>query len=39
MKTLIQDLKVDIPRAFSEESYQKEKASIIRDFKEKSCSF
>lgn len=36
MKTLIQDLKVDIPRAFSEESYQKEKASIIRDFKEKS---
>lgn len=36
MEKLIHDLKVDIPRAFSEESYEKEKASIIREFKEKS---
>src|SRR5690625_4790030 len=30
METLIQDLKVDIPRAFNDESYQKEKAAIMR---------
>lgn len=36
MRNLIEDLKGDIPRAFNEESYQKERASILRDFKEKT---
>lgn len=36
MEDLVQNLKTDLPRAFNEESYQKEKASIIREFKEKS---
>ncbi len=36
MQELIQSLREDIPRAFNEENYQKEKALIIRRFKEKS---
>jgi lon-related putative ATP-dependent protease len=36
MKSLVQDLKNDIPRVFSGESYQKERAAIIRDIQEKS---
>ncbi|MBO1004561.1 Lon protease family protein [Pseudogracilibacillus auburnensis] len=36
MEKLIHDLKIDIPKAFSEESYEKEKGSIIRKYKEKS---
>src|SRR5699024_12262305 len=36
MEDLVQNLKTDIPRAFDEESYQKERASIIRDFNERS---
>jgi len=36
MEQLIENLKVDIPRAFNEEGYQKEKAAIIRDMKEQS---
>lgn len=36
MENLIQDLKTDIPRAFNEENYQKEKTSIIRKFQENS---
>ena len=36
MENLILDLKVDIPRAFNEEGYQKERALILREFKEKS---
>lgn len=36
MSELIQNLQADIPRAFKEESYQKEKAAIVRKFNEKS---
>lgn len=36
MEDFVQRLRVDIPRAFNEETYQKERASIIREFKEKS---
>src|SRR5690625_1532797 len=36
MENFIQDLKSDIPSAFSEESYQKEKATIVREYKERS---
>jgi predicted ATP-dependent protease len=35
MKNLIQNLKTDIPLAFNEENYQKERASILRDLQEK----
>src|SRR5690625_5255055 len=36
MDKFVQNLKTDILRAFSEGSYQKEKAEIIKDFQEKS---
>src|SRR5690625_4937728 len=36
MEQLIENLKVDIPRAFNEENYQKEKAAIMRELKEQS---
>ena len=36
MEELIENLKIDIPRAFNEENYQKEKAAIIRVFQGKS---
>lgn len=36
MENLIADLKVDIPRAFAEESYQKERSQILRDYNEKN---
>src|SRR5699024_866747 len=36
MEDLVQNLKTDIPRAFDEESYQKERASIIPDFNDRS---
>ncbi len=35
MKQLVRDLKTDIPLAFNEENYQKEKTSILRGFQEK----
>lgn len=38
MEQLIDNLKVDIPRAFGEETYQREKASIFREFKEKTSA-
>ncbi len=36
MENLIENLKTDIPRAFNEENYQKEKNAIIRKFQGKS---
>src|SRR5699024_8760904 len=36
MEKLIADLKVDIPRAFAEESYQKELSQIIREYNERN---
>src|SRR5699024_4633816 len=33
---VVQNVKTDIPRALEEERYQKERASIIRDFNERS---
>lgn len=36
MGKFVEDLKIDIPRAFNEEGYQKEKAAILREFQEKS---
>ena len=36
MENLIENLKTDIPRAFNEENYQKEKNAIIRNFQGKS---
>lgn len=35
MKKLVRDLKTDIPLAFHEENYQKEKTSVLREFQEK----
>ncbi|MFC5591858.1 Lon protease family protein [Sporosarcina soli] len=35
MKNLIENLKTDIPLAFNEENYQKERSSILRDLQEK----
>ncbi|HEX6594313.1 MAG TPA: AAA family ATPase [Bacillota bacterium] len=36
MEKLVHNLKIDIPRAFNDENYQKEKATLIREFNEKS---
>ena len=36
MREFVEELKIEIPRAFSGEDYQKKKASIIRDYQEKS---
>lgn len=36
MEDFVQNLKADIPRAFNEESYKKEKQAIIQDFQERS---
>lgn len=36
MKDFVEDLKIDIPKAFNEESYQKERAFILREFQERS---
>src|SRR5690625_4000733 len=36
MKDFVENLKSDIPRAFNEKSYKKEKAAIIQEFQEKS---
>ena len=36
MKDFVENLKTDIPRAFNEDSYKKEKAAIIQGFQEKS---
>lgn len=36
MEDFVQNLKADIPRAFSEESYKKEKQAIIQDFQERT---
>lgn len=36
MKDFVENLRSDIPRAFNEDSYKKEKASIIQAFQEKS---
>ncbi len=36
MKDFVENLKTDIPRAFNEDSYKKEKAAIIQSFQEKS---
>lgn len=36
MDEFVQNLKTDLPRAFNEENYQKERASIIRSSQEKS---
>lgn len=38
MKDLIQNLMIDIPKAFKEDSYQKERASIIRDLNKKNSA-
>ncbi|AXI01277.1 ATP-binding protein [Sporosarcina sp. PTS2304] len=35
MDTLVHDLKIDIPNAFTEENHQKNRGSIIRKYKEK----
>lgn len=35
MEQLMQDLQIDIPRAFKEENYQKERAEILKEFNEK----
>ena len=36
METLLENMMADIPSAFNEESYQKERAAIMRQYKEKS---
>jgi len=36
MADFVENLKADIPRAFNEKSYKKEKAEIIQEFQEKS---
>lgn len=36
MEDFVLNLKADIPRAFNEESYKKEKAEIVQEFQEKS---
>lgn len=36
MKDFVHNLKADIPRAFNEETYKKEKQAIIQEFQEKS---
>lgn len=36
MEDFVQNLQADIPRAFNEESYKKEKAEIVQEFQEKS---
>lgn len=36
MEDLISDLKVDIPRAFADETYQKERSQILRSYNEKN---
>lgn len=36
MKDFVDNLKADIPRAFNEESYKKERAMIIQEYQEKS---
>lgn len=36
MEDFVQNLKADIPRAFNEESYKKEKAEIVQEFQEKT---
>ena len=38
MEALLESMLIEVPRAFSEESYQKERATIIRQYKEKSNS-
>lgn len=38
MEALLESMLTEIPRAFSDENYQKERATIIRQYKEKSNS-